>query len=700
MQTWLSKDNGATYKVVHKKLYNNKLDGVITSGTGYYGGMNEMIKEINLGDIDGDGQDNYRVFYCADVRTTGKDGNTGSAITYHWEEVYFTDDFGYTWQKADFDTRWYSGLDHICESRIIPVYNNDGSLKCVRMFCTWNDGRAVRYFDSYDYGKTWEAEKAMPELSGGRNSFAYNIDPETGYIYLAYLYGMPDGDDTIYPRSRFVLLRSVDGEKWEFMMDVWRWDDVPDDSMDNVNQTVDPSLTIDGDYIYVTAGLSEACEDTAHNAQRQTVVRLDKNKLTPYAAFPENYAAEDAICDVEVTAPQKRTYLQGQELDLTGGYVTVHYYDGSTKQVSLTDASVKVTRPDASWLWTSEFDTEAYPLTGKVGMQWIRVEYTEPGQDFDDGFADGFYIFVGETEADVAAPVRNGLDAALEDKISINLHMGLSPVMAQDPGLYMKFIMGGKETIVHRKDAVIGPNNDFAFTIAVAAKEQTEEITAQLYSSVEGLVAEEKFSVKEYLQYICDHKDQELYADAAPIAEALLNYGAAAQVHFKYNTDNLANGGFVDGWNSGIDVSKLAKYAPKASGTQPEGVQFYGSSVIMEDRTTIRHYFKMDADTAAKVQASLYGQVLKLQSSGNFYYVDITGVDAANLDYAYTLELTDGKDTFAVTYSALSYVYQILSTESYSGTTMEQLAQALYLYNKSVDKEPVIGDDEFEILPI
>ena len=193
-----------------------------------------------------------------------------------------------------------------------------------------------------------------------------------------------------------------------------------------------------------------------------------------------------------------------------------------------------------------------------------------------------------------------------------------------------------------------------------------------------------------------------MYADAAPIAEALLNYGAAAQLHFEHNMSDLANagiGGFAEDWNSGIDVSKLAKYAPKVSGTQPEGVQFYGSSVVMEDRTTIRHYFKMVDATAANVQASLYGQALKLQKSGNFYYVDITGVDAANLDYAFTVELTDGKDTFTVTYSALSYVYQILSTESYSGTTMERLAQALYLYNKSVDKEPIIGGDEFEILP-
>ena len=887
LQTWLSKDNGASYEVVNTKMYNLRLDGVITSeGQGYYGGMNDMVKEINLGDIDGDGQDNYRVFYCGDVRTTGVEGNIGTSITYHWQEVYYTDDYGYTWNKAELDTRWYSGLDHICESRIMPVYNEDGSLRCVRMFCTWNDGRSVRYFDSFDYGKTWTSEKALPELSGGRNSYAYAVDPDSGYIYLAYLYGEPINDDNIYPRNRFVLLRSKDATNWEFLMELWRWEDVPADALTHVNQTVDPSMTIDGGRIFVTAGWSEwVLEGSPHNNLRQTLIVLDKNKLTAYDAFPdaEECVQDNDIVYVEVTAPEKRVHLLGDTVDLTGGYLTVHYYDGSTKQVALTDSSVTVTRPDADWLWTSEFDTTAYPLTGKAGMQWLRVEYIEPDRGFNDGFADGFYIYVAEDESElgytlfdsadgmtadnwetstgywsvannaitaqfdastvlntantlveentakwsgytvsaditsylqtgtsytnvglrlgvtdagfyearisnltetgctvtlrnasanlcdpvsvkfatpltavdssltvhvsasleggklvvyvngvlaascdvdnynggiglfvyrnnvggtakvtvsnlkvIAPSVRNYYDANLLDKISLNIHMGLSDAVALDTGVFMKFILNGVESIVSMDDATVN-GTDYAFTAQVAAKEMADTITAQLYTSMNGLIARHTTSLKDYASYIINTDGYE--QRHKEIAAAMLNYGAAAQLHFKYNTDNLANGGFADGWNSGIDVSALAKYAPKATGTLPEGVAFYGTSLVMENRTVIRHYFKMDDATAAKVHVTLYGRELTLHKNGMFYYADVTGVDAANLDYAYTIVLSDGTNSFSVVYSALSYVYQVLNTASYEGTTMQQLAQALYLYHRSVEVELDPGDNEFEILP-
>lgn len=855
----------------------------------YSGGMNEMLKEINLGDIDGDGQDEYRVYHCADVRTTGHEGNQldwseakqtyVENIRYHWQEVYYSDDNGMTWQKADLDTRWLSGLDHICESRIMPVYNADGSLYCVRMFCTWNDGRTVRYFDSFDYGKTWTSERALPELSGGRNSFAYAVDYETGYIYLTYLYGEPTDDDSIYPRNRLVLLRSKDATNWEYLMDVWRWEDVPGDKYDHVNQTVDPSLTINGDYIYVTAGWSEVYKaGTSHNDQRQTLVVLDKSKLTAYEAFPEDYTADKDIVYVEVTAPEKVTYILGEELDLTGGYMTVHYFDGTTEQLPLTDENITLERPDASWLWTSEFDTTDYPLTGKTGKQWIRAEYIQPDRNFNDGIVDGFYIYVGTEEemtnvllngiqasdwdapaegqedvwnfADgkltvsytasgsltgvsrlitpsykwsgysvaanitsyaqetgayaqtalvmgnyqlrfmglgttgctvvlrdmkagtevasgkvtfdeltpensgltfyveaeyvggaltvsvndvvafshdmdaitgnvgffvfrngayegpvsatlnslkVTAPtVRKSFVAALEDKISLSIQMGLSGTLTYlEDNVFMKFLLNGKETLAEYSQAQVS-GKDITFTAHIAAKEMADTIVAQLYSENGSMLAQHTTTLKDYADYIIQGNYEQRYKD---IAQAMLNYGAAAQIHFKHNTENLANGEFADGWNSGIDVSKLAKYSPKYEGNLPTGVTFYGSSLIMEDRTTIRHYFKMDEQTAANVQISMYGQPLQLVKNGSYYVVDITGVDAANLDYMFTVDLTDGENTFRVYYSALGYVYQVLSMDSYKGTSMEQLAQALYLYNRAVDLEPEIGDDEFEILP-
>ncbi len=709
MQAWLSKDNGVSYDVVNTKIFSFTLDGVINNAGDndetakvhyYYGSQNDKVKEINLGDIDGDGWDNYRVFYCVDVRTTGAAGNTGS-ITSHWQEIYYSDDCGYTWQKAENDTRWYSAMGETAESLIIPVRNADGSLKCLRMLCSWNDAGSVRYFDSYDYGRTWSSEKALPKLSNGQSSHAYAIDPETGYIYYVLLYGEPASLTGVDARNRFVMLRSADGEKWDYMMDLWRWEDVPDDALVNVNQVVNPSITIDGDIIYVTSGWSEkmTVEVGGHYAQRQTVLRLDKNKLTAYDAFPDldkNVKADD-IVRIEVTAPTDSKYLLNEAVNLSGGSLTVYYYDGSTAQMALTDEAVTISRPDASWLWSPDFATEDYPLTAELGTQWIRVEY--------QNFADGFYIQVGQTEDDLSAqPTRAYRDAALEDKISLNYHMAVPTVMANDSGLYMKFVVGGNETIVYLKDAAIDAEGNYVFTVPVAAKELSDTITAQLYNSVdEDPVYSDTYTVKEYLTYIYNHKDEEAYKAAAPIAEALLNYGAAAQIHFKYNTSDLANediGGFGDGWNSGIDVNALAKYAPKVSGTLPTGVEFYGSSVIMEDRTTIRYYLRMDAETAKNIHVTLYGKELALRKSGSYYCVDVLGVDAANLDLEFTVDITDGVNTYSVTYSALGYVYQILSSGRYTeDSTMYQLAQALYLYNRAAEPKLIPDDDEFEILP-
>lgn len=883
-------NNSNDYKQ-SKTIYNMSLNGLVT-GDGYYGGMNDYLKEINLGDIDGDGKDNYRVFYCADVRTTGvegngptrldKDGNAIYDIYYHWQEVYYTDD-GINWTKAENDTRWGSAASHICESKIIPVYKDDGSLKCLRMFCTWNDTNEVRYFDSYDYGATWSQEHALPELGCGRSSYAYNIDWNAGEddyaIYLTFLYGERDGD--FYPRNRLVLIASKDGEKWDFLMDVWRWEDVPDDNLAHINQTVDPSITIDGDIIYVTAGWSEARDTkTHHNAQRQTVVRLDKTKLTVKDSFPEQLASADDITYIEVSKPTKTEYIQGEKLDLSGGYLTVHYYGGATQQIPLDDANVTITRADANHLWSTRFPAAD---TRTAGDHWFRVEYQNFAHGFnvyivekelilldtqdpmaqvtwdlgnyatltnnklilevpvedrsttvtmqakdiakwsgytvtadltikpqyidestgqytysntalcladnklqvrienlgtsscDLGIYDGqtwidkkvaakdftftlqepnadkslnlmvsaqfvngkmlvrvndsqtvefnissvniphggkMGLFVYRNSADgekvsvilnslrVTAPsARNFYDANLLDKIGFNIHMSVADALKQEGTTVLKFLQNGElRSEIPLEDAVVN-GEDYAFSIYLAAKEMTDTITAQLCWNGQ-LVAEHTYSVAEYADYIIKTNSPDYTQKYKDIAQAMLNYGAAAQEHFKYNAGNLADGVFADGWNADIDVSKLAGYKPFASGTLPAGVQFYGTSMVMENRNIIRHYFRMDDATAAKVAVTLWGEELELQKSGQFYYVDVAGVDVANLDYAYTVTISDGEKSFSITYSALSYVYQVLNTASYSGTSMEKLAQALYLFHLSVHTDIETGDDEFEILPI
>ena len=50
------------------------------------------------------------------------------------------------------------------------------------------------------------------------------------------------------------------------------------------------------------------------------------------------------------TEPTKRTYVKGEELDLTGGTITVTYEDGSTKEILMTSEEVIVEGYDANLL--------------------------------------------------------------------------------------------------------------------------------------------------------------------------------------------------------------------------------------------------------------------------------------------------------------------------------------------------------------
>lgn len=114
-----------------------------------------------------------------------------------------------------------------------------------------------------------------------------------------------------------------------------------------------------------------------------------KSELTPYEEWPDLYAKPDDMVQIQVTAPDKLTYKVGEDLDVTGGYLTVHYYDGSTKEISLSDASVKIDEPDES----NNYDTNFLASDMReVGFKFLRVVY--------EGFADNFTILVVDEAAE------------------------------------------------------------------------------------------------------------------------------------------------------------------------------------------------------------------------------------------------------------------------------------------------------------
>jgi len=355
-KAYLSKDNGATYQQVGamwdmKDFPYCKYDR--------FGGMNDMIKEVQLAD------GSYRVFYCGDVRSYGGPDAVGS-IDWHWEEVYYTDDFGYTWHRSEIDTRAISALPHICESRIIAC--SDGTL---RMYCTWNktnsgkSSDSLRYFISYDNGVTWEGEYAIPQIANPCSSLAVDRDTD-GTHYMICVYAEKY-------RTRLALFRTADGKNWEYLMDCWRWEDAPGDRFNKINQVVDPSITVTEDYIMVTSGWSEK-ESTGHNEQRQHVLKIAKSELKPYEQWPnfEDYTDPKDIIYIEAVDIPKE-HLVGEKLNIEDAYLLVHHLDGTTSKVPMSDSGVVIEEVIENYnLWTNEMPA---PDMSKLGKKMLRIRY-------------------------------------------------------------------------------------------------------------------------------------------------------------------------------------------------------------------------------------------------------------------------------------------------------------------------------------
>ena len=73
-----------------------------------------------------------------------------------------------------------------------------------------------------------------------------------------------------------------------------------------------------------------------------------------------------------------------------------------------------------------------------------------------------------------------------------------------------------------------------------------------------------------------------------------------------------------------VTADTLASFDKQISGDLPEGITYYGSSLLLESNTTMRHYFKVAEGTDVSA-LSFSG------SKGNYYYIDIPNICAENL---------------------------------------------------------------------
>lgn len=224
---------------------------------------------------------------------------------------------------------------------------------------------------------------------------------------------------------------------------------------------------------------------------------------------------------------------------------------------------------------------------------------------------------------------------------------------------------------------------NFRSTIKVNSGEYARTMKVQLISDKGKVIGEVTTSVKEYALKIINSNDEK-YEKYKNLAKTILNYGAASQEYFNYYVDSLANSDLTinDKKIDDIPNDQLLKYRNNDQLHYCNGIQFYGSSLILDNQLTDRLYFKLDErydPDYFRIQTSSSSSKGWLISSepklihyrDNIYYFDLPEYDKF---IGRDVNISINSDSMI--YNPMNYIYRVYKTTT--DINLKNLIKALY----------------------
>ena len=284
----------------------------------------------------------------------------------------------------------------------------------------------------------------------------------------------------------------------------------------------------------------------------------------------------------------------------------------------------------------------------------ITVEGTVKSGRYIVHFERSVFRFDGATGTWKMSTAFEGAQVTLSDKLDTAFAATIpGSVAAKNPS--MKFTMNGEVTEV----AMPAQSADglYYFNLPISAKSMADSINAKLMDG-NTVIAEKTYSIRMYAEAILNG---DYSAEHKAIAKAMLNYGAAAQNYFGYNTGDLANENFAytNEWNT-VDVNAL----PNITITGPAD-GYLGTTLLLRSTIGVRLYFNR------RVPGSV-------ANDGN-YYVEIDGITVNDLDKTYTVTVEDTTYSFSVLALAKKVVLGDYSAK------FAALAKAIILYSQTTE---------------
>ncbi len=355
------------------------------------------------------------------------------------------------------------------------------------------------------------------------------------------------------------------------------------------------------------------------------------------------------------------------------GTLTLVYGTTQASTIKVNGTGVDLPTPNADGVFTTTVTAGHYEITRGNKECWIfYIAYVPEG---------------GDTPQPAVDTMAGG-SLTLEGNIGVNFYMNLTAETLADTGAKMVFTVNGVTKEVPVSEGVETADG-YRFTYPVAAKEMNDTITAKVVRT-DGTTSQEfTYSVREYCEGQLNNPDAD--AKLKAVVGAMLNYGAAAQTHFGYNTANLANAGLetLTGNVPEITAADLESYKGTVNyDNENAGITVRGGTLALESETVVRAYFELAdganiADYTFTVKCGdveVPVEVYSIQDT-KVHVLNIKNIAAQDLENMYTITVTkDGASVLTMTYGAFSYAYTVLNRTD-TTPELKQLVSALHAYN-------------------
>ncbi len=330
---------------------------------------------------------------------------------------------------------------------------------------------------------------------------------------------------------------------------------------------------------------------------------------------------------------------------------------------------------DVAGEWT-EFNSETYEFT-RYGEYYIKqVE------------KDGFEELINYKPFKTADVVIEGASLELGAAIGIKVYFGAAEGTEFNVS-YMKYDSVA-EKVVEKVDVAEYYTGDAGYYIVVPIEpKDADRMQAIITITENGNVLELATDIESYveaLRKLAENGDEESI-EATALVDMIESYSDYARNYFYSSSyDKLPD---VE-----LDDTALANVpAPKIETTPEFSAEFYGTSLLLEGETTIRHHFKVnDIEAFDKYKVYCNGEVLENKSSNNIYHYDISSIPANKLNTPYTLEIIDENEKVVckVVYRVTNYIKNQLGHED---ERLVNLLKTLYNYYEECDSYSFIANN-------